>query len=106
MRYTEIKRIKVGDEDRVVFDPSSNEIIISRREIPLAPQEEDVTAECVTELRRSKSSAGYYVGILHEGVLIFALGVDGKSGLLPFGHGRYRIEPAAGATVSFRIKKV
>ena len=103
MEYKEVQRIKVGGGRRVLYDASTKEMVIMAEVPGTGPQSVDVTAECSTELRKSKNSSGHYVGIFHYGKLIFALGVDEKSKTIPFGHAQYVLEPAPGATVSFRI---
>ena len=106
MEYKEVRRIKVGKGYRAFYDASTEDIVIAKELPDPEPQEVDVTAECTAEIRKSKSSAGHYVGICHEGKVIFALGVDDKSKFVPFtAGGGYRIEHIPDAAVSFKITK-
>ncbi len=67
------------------------------------PQWTDITTECTTELRKSGQSDGYYSGIMHDGVLVAALGF-GRTKPINIKKG-YKVEPAKGAVVSFRVFK-
>ena len=104
--YEVIQRIKVENGDRVRYDRRGTEMVIERfTPDPAPPGEEDVTAECRVQLRRSKTSGGYYVGICHGYKMLVGLGVDEKSKVIPFQSNQYHIEPAPGATVSFRVTR-
>ena len=103
-----IEIIKLGPKD--VARWTGNEVVIERYDLkpcePLPSREIDVTDECSVELRESKSSGGHYVGILHGDLLLFALGVDDKSKVIPLRESRgYRLEHVQGAVVSFRVTK-
>lgn len=111
MPYEAIQRIKVENGDRVRYDKCGTEMVIERfvpDPEPPRPKEVDVTDECRAELRRSKTSGGHYVAIIHDDKVLFALGVDEKSRVLPFQSswsGRYHMGHVEGATVSFKITK-
>lgn len=106
MAYEVIQRIEVKSGDRVRYKASGTELVVERYvPDPPKPGEIDVTAECFTELRESKTSGGHYVAIIHDGKVRFALGVDEKSKIIPFQAGRYHIERVLGATVSFKVTK-
>ena len=94
--------LKKGDSIHV----ENSEIVVTRttpNARDLKPKEVEVTDECITELKQSMVSSGHYVGIYHEGRQIFVLGVDDKSKAIPYRQGKYRLELAPGARVSFRI---
>lgn len=104
----EVYKIGLRKGERVVVYREADGLVVVRvpcEHTPRKPREVDVTAECTAELRKSKSSGGYYVGIIHEGSVVFALGVDEKSKSIPFGNGRYTLEHSPDATVSFRVKR-
>jgi hypothetical protein len=97
-RWDLVKRtgLKVGKNERIAL--RDGEVVIERQ-----VSERDVTGECTVELRRSKSSSGYYVSIIHEGRSIIALGVDENSKFLIRNNG-YTVESSPDGHVSFRIK--
>lgn len=105
MAYREIQRIKLENGDRIWCDRNGTEMVVARIVPDPEPREVDVTAECSVELRKSSSSGGHYVAIVHGDRVRFALGVDEKSKIIPFQSSRYHIEHAEGATVSFRVTK-
>lgn len=71
-----------------------------------APDWGDVTAECRPILIKSNSSPGYYVRMVHKGRTVALLGVSKKGYVLGTGvEGKYTVEAARNATISFNIFK-
>jgi len=96
-RWELIKRtgLRVSENERVSVQ--HGEVVVERLIV-----DRDVTEECRVELRKSKSSSGYYVGIIHDGRCVIALGVDELSKHIPRSNG-YRIEKSPDSRVSFRV---
>jgi hypothetical protein len=88
--------LKLRKDERVVL--LNGEVVVERKAI-----ERDVTDECTAEIRKSKSSEGYYIALVHEGKAIIAFGLDENSKYIIRSNG-YRLEKSPDGHVSFRIK--
>ncbi len=67
-----------------------------------APDWDEITSQCKPVLVKSSSSNGFYVKLLHRNKLIALLGAYKGGVLMAEGTaGKYKVEAAKGATVSF-----
>lgn len=109
MEYEEIIRIPVDNGDRIRYEGCGSILIVERPIEPPSPPKptwkwRDITRECITEMKKSKASSGYYVAIHHEGEQIFGLGLcENMTKVIVYRGKEYKIQPVADGRVSFKI---